>query len=128
MEISKKQAEFWAFIIIMCTVAAIAILLVDFGIKTAILEESNKLRLVIEEEEVRRNGRKHAGTNASGSPNDANNDAPVPGDVLVDDTTGMETGYVSNGNTETSGPASAANRRTKPSRQTNPRAIPARSE
>lgn len=91
MEMSKKQAEFWVALIVLCTIFAVAILLVDFGIKSAILEESNRLRIKIEDWE-RANGRKSAGTNEVGNANDASDNYPLPSDVLVVDTSRLEAG------------------------------------
>lgn len=97
MEITKRQAEFWSFILLVCIAVSCLVLLVDFGIKAAILEESNKLRLTIEEEEVRRSGRRRAEANANGDANDSPDDPPIPGNVLVVQPTGMEEGSHSNG-------------------------------
>lgn len=108
MELTKKQAEFWAFIIIMCTMAAMAILLVDFGIKSAILEESTRLRLTIEEH----NGQQRQESNASGVANDAPNDPPFPSDVLVEYPKRMEAGNDTNGSAKAA--RRPANRPTKP--------------
>jgi hypothetical protein len=118
MEMTKKQAEFWAFIIIMCTMAAIAILLVDFGIKSAILEESTRLRLTIEEH----SGRQRQETNASGASDDAPNDPPFPSDVLVVNPERLEKGNVHNGSAEAA--HRPANRRTKPSGQADTGTVP----
>lgn len=121
MEMSKKQAEFWVALLVLCIIFAVAILLVDFGIKSAILEESTRLRLVIEDEEVRRSGRKPAGTNAVGANNDRGNDVPFPSDVLVDHPPGMEKGSSPNGD-KTPG-ATTRKRRAQPSRPSSPRTI-----
>ena len=93
-DLNKKQVEFWGVILIICLVVATAILLVDFQIKQAILEESSRLRLRIEEWEVRHSGLR---THKDGATNDPANNGPFPGPVLVDSTTGMETGDVPNG-------------------------------
>jgi hypothetical protein len=122
VELSKKQAEFWAFIIIMCTAAAIAVLLLDFGIKSAILEESTRLRLLIEGEEVRRSGHKRAEANANGATNDAPHDAAIPSDVLVVDPLGMEAGDDSNGAEKSA--ADSPNRRAQSGRPASSRTIP----
>lgn len=98
MDINKRQAEFWATLIIICTVVAIAVLLLDFGIKAAILEESTRLRLKIEEWEI---GRKHQETNASGVGDDATVNSPIPGSLLVEHSPGMEAGNATEGATAT---------------------------
>jgi len=109
MEMSKKQAEFWVAMIVLCIVVAVAILLVDFGIKSAILEESNRLRLSIEEA---MRGQKPAGANESGADNVAPNNPPYPADVLVVEPSRMEKGVSDNGD---KAPGTAPRqRRTKP--------------
>jgi hypothetical protein len=115
MEMSKRQAEFWVMILVLCIITAAVIMLVDFGIKAAILEESTRLRLAIEEQEVRRSGQKPSRTDASGVANDSPNHPPIPSDVLVVDSAGMEAGNVPNGATDsTTGPRK---RRTQPRTQ-----------
>lgn len=118
---SKKQAEFWVALIVMCIIFAIAILLVDFGIKAAILEESNRLRLVIEEE-VRTSGRNATGANAGRAANDGNNHPAFPADVLVEHSTGMEEGSSANGDTAPN--TGTRKRRAQPARPSRPRTIP----
>jgi hypothetical protein len=122
MEMSKKQAEFWVALIILCLIFAVAITLVDFGIKASILEQSNRLRLEMEEWEVRISGRKPTGTDEVGASDDAPNDTSIPGDVLVVNPPGMEAGNGDSGHT-----AKARNtvaNRAKPGRQTRNRTIP----
>lgn len=99
MEMTKKQAEFWVAILVLCLFTAVAILLVDFGIKASILEESNRLRLTIEEETVRR-GSKPDGANENRNANDISDNPPLPSDVLVVDPSRLEEGNASNGATE----------------------------
>ena len=66
-------------------------MLIDMSIKAAILQESNSLRLVIEEQ--RNRGERKAGTNPNGADNHGSNSS-----VLLDiDATGMETRDVANG-------------------------------
>lgn len=121
MEMSKKQAEFWVALLVLCIIFALAIMLVDFGIKSAILEESNTLRLKIEEWEIR-NGRESAGANAVGIADDSNNDSPIPSDVLVVDPSRMEAGNADNGATKKDTNTRA--RRAQSGRQNRPRTIP----
>jgi hypothetical protein len=108
MEMSRKQAEFWVAMIVLCIIVAVAILLVDFGIKSSILEESNRLRLQIEEWS---RGQKPTGANESGAANVAPNDPPYPSDVLVVESPGMETGEHNNGDTPPSGNANKTRKR-----------------
>jgi hypothetical protein len=113
VNLTRKQAEFWAILIIACTIVAIAVLLIDFGIKTAILEESVKLRLKIEEWERGQ----HTETATIGATNDAPIDDSVPSLVLVDDPAGMETGKSPNNGTGTVR-NTTSKRRAKPIRPT----------
>jgi hypothetical protein len=115
MQLSRKQLEFFGVIIVICTIISAVILLIDFGIKTAILEESVRLRLKIEQWE-RVNGL-NTKTTANGVVDDAPINTPVPGLVLVDDTPGMETTERSNG-AEKIRKVSPQNRRPKPDGQT----------
>lgn len=119
MDLNKRQLEFWAFIIIMALGASIAVLLIDFSIKTAILEESNKLRLVIEGWQ---GGQHRQTTDANGVVPDPDNDAPIPGDVLVVNSPGMETGSGANGSKASD--KSASNRRAQSRRPSSPGTIP----
>jgi hypothetical protein len=121
VELTKKQAEFWVAILVLCIIFAVAILLVDFGIKAAILEESNRLRLQIEDWEVRQSGRVAAAANAGRTGNDDSDNPPFPSDVLVDNATGMEKGSSPNG--DTAPRANPRKRRAQPSRQASPRTI-----
>ena len=118
---SKKQAEFWVALIVLCTIFAVAILLVDFGIKSAILEESNRLRIKIEDWE-RANGRGTAGANEVGNADDTSDDHPFSSDVLVVDPSRMEAGNGTKGDS-TKADNTAANG-SKPRRQTRARTIP----
>lgn len=52
-EPSRKQLEFFGILIFVCTLTAAAILIIDFQIKGAILEESNRLRKIIEQNTAR---------------------------------------------------------------------------
>lgn len=110
MELNRKQTEFWAVILIICLVVSAAIMLVDFQIKQAILEESLRLRLALEEWEVRYSGLR-AGQN--GASNDSGNHSTIPGNVLVDQPARMETGNVSNGATPQA-PKATSRRQPKP--------------
>lgn len=120
MELSRKQTEFWAVILLVCLVVSAAIMLVDFQIKQAILEESTRLRLVIEGWEVRQSGYRASKDRAT---NDATDNGSFPGPVLVESTTGMEAGNVSNGGPP-SRPKAARNRRHEPSRKVDGGEVP----
>lgn len=121
MEMSKKQTEFWVALLVLCIIFAVAIMLVDFGIKTSILEQSNRIRLLMEEWEIK-NGRITAGANEVRTSDDSNNNPSLPGDVLLVNPPGMETGNAHNGTTEENN--NTGTRRPKHSRQTSPRTIP----
>lgn len=122
MEMSKKHAEFLVALLVLCIIFAAAILLVDFGIKAAILEESTRLRLAIEDEEVRRSGRNTTGANAVRADNDRGNDPPFPADVLVEHSPGMEKGSSANGDKAPG--TNPRKRRAQSPRQASPRTIP----
>lgn len=116
MEMTRKQTQFWVAILILCLVVAVAITLVDFSIKAAILEESNRLRKVIEDY-----GRIPESANAPGANNDTDNDPPLPGSILVDKPTGMEATNAPNGIAKSS--RNSGTRRAQPGRQARTRTI-----
>jgi hypothetical protein len=118
---SKKQLEFWLALIILCIIFAVAILLVDFGIKASILEQSNRIRLEMEEWEVRFSGRNSARATQVRDDNDSTHDATISGDVLLVNPPGMETGNGDTGNTPKA--RNTARKRTEPSRQASARTI-----
>lgn len=82
-DMSKKQAEFFAFLILICTVTAAFILLIDFQIKGAILEESNRLRRIIERQSTPANG--------SRPDNNSHNDTGYPADMVDSRAASVET-------------------------------------
>lgn len=125
MQLSKKT-ELWVAMLAIMLVMATFILFIDFGIKSAILEESNKLRLAIEAEEVRRNGQRRAEADANGATNDAPDHPAIPSDVLVVDPAGMEAGGSANGSKAAA--RSPRARRAKPSGQSSDRAVPGGNE
>ena len=86
---TPDNIKFWTFLAGMILLVACAILFIDMAIKTAILQESNALRLVIEGEYNDR----AAKTNRNGSNNHRGDTGPVLGKFP----TGMETGDVANG-------------------------------
>lgn len=113
MELNKRQTEFWAVILIICLVVSAAIMLVDFQIKQAILEESSRLRLDIEAWEVRTSGLRTGQDRANA---DSDKHATIPGSLLVDDAARMEAGNVPNGD-KTQAPKTTARRQPKPQRE-----------
>lgn len=84
---SKKQAEFFAILILICTVTAAAILVIDFQIKGAILEESNRMRKAIEGWQ---NGQRPAAANGHRPSGDTSNDPSYPSDLVGGGATGVE--------------------------------------
>lgn len=82
-DMSKKQAEFFALLILICTVTAAFILLIDFQIKGAILEESNRMRRAIEQHATSANGVRPG--------NNGSNDTDYPADLVRGGTTIVET-------------------------------------
>lgn len=91
MELTKRQAKAYTVIIIVGIIFAATIMLIDIGIKGAILEESNALRKVI-------NGQRPAQNGATNYPAD---DVGIPRDVLGDDASRMEARRSHNGSKET---------------------------
>lgn len=114
MEMNKKQLEFFTVLLGIILAASVLILLVDFGIKASILEESTRLRLKIEEWQ---NGRSGTQTDTGRASNDSVDNAPLSIPILVDQPARMETTDVPNGIAETSANP-RARRRSKPKGQT----------
>lgn len=123
MDLTRKQAEYWAFIIGLMIAIAIAVLLIDFAIKASILEESNKLRMTIEGV---RSGQVPTAANASGANSLHSDDASIPSDVLVVDNSGMEAGNVHNGTQKEA--ARKTTGRAKPRRPSSSGTIPGGNE
>lgn len=86
MQMSKKQAEFFTVLILICTVTAAAILLIDFQIKGAILEESNRLRKIIEGHY----GQRPAAANGNRPYRDPDYNPAYPADMVDSRATRME--------------------------------------
>jgi hypothetical protein len=99
MELSKKQAEFWGIFIFIMVLVAITVLLIDFQLKGAILEQAIRVRREIDTWNKDKNGPDTAGSNANGDNPNAPVDSPIPTNVLVCEPTRMETGNVPNGAT-----------------------------
>jgi hypothetical protein len=90
VELSKKQAQFYAVLVSGCVAIAILVLLIDFNIKASILDESARLREVI-------NGQRPAGPNDPRTGADHHKYSPVSGDVLPEQRPRMEKRDVANG-------------------------------
>lgn len=112
MQLTKRQLEFWSFVIILCLSVSVLVLIIDFGIKAAILEESLRLRVKIDEWEVA-NGRRPKAPDDRGIDDDNTVNTDIPGDVLVVDTPGMEKGHGANG-TKAPSHSPRRQRRTQP--------------
>lgn len=122
MEMSKKQAEFFTALIFICTVTAAVILLIDYQIKSAILEESNRMRKEIE----RYYGQRPAAANGGRFDRNPSNDPAYPADLVDSRATGMEeTGTIPGSNG--TGPASKP-RRTRATRPDGPGSVPGNGE
>lgn len=117
MEPTRKQIQFWLAMLFLCLIVAVAITLVDFGIKAAILEESNRLRKLIEGEEIGRVQK----ANTAGDSSNSIYDPPLPSSLLVDKPARMEAKDGPNGATKP-GP-NARQRVSKPRGQASPRTI-----
>jgi hypothetical protein len=119
MDMSKKQAEFFTVLILICTVTAAAILIIDYQIKGAILEESNRMRREIE---GYYSGQRATPAGGNRPDRDSGNDVSYPSDLVDSGTTGVEkTG--SNGSRPTPYPAPAV-RRPRAARQNRPGSVP----
>jgi len=116
MDMSKKQAEFFATLILICTITAVLVLAIDYQIKGAILEQSNSLRRDMERF---LNGQSPAATGSHRSSNHADNHVSYPSD-LVDS---------GNARVETAGHNAASNGQGDPTeiRATKPRGTTRRS-
>jgi hypothetical protein len=93
-EATESKIKFWAVLAIICLMVAVAVTLVDLTIKTAILQESNGLRLFIE------SVRNDSGTirpDESRADTDPSNNGIVPPNVLDLDSARVETRDVSEG-------------------------------
>lgn len=74
---SRKQAQFFAGIIIICTVVAALILVIDYQIKGAIIEQANRLR-----KEIENFGQKPAATSGHGFAHNSGDDLAYPSDLV----------------------------------------------
>jgi hypothetical protein len=88
MDMSKKQAEFFATLILICTITAVLVLAIDYQIKGAILEQSNKLRLDMERF---LNGQSAAATGSHRSSNHSDNHVSYPSDLVDSGDARLET-------------------------------------
>lgn len=120
MEMNKRQVEFWGVTLLICLVVSVAIMIVDFQIKQAILEESTRLRLSIEEWEVRKSGLRADKVRAT---DDSANHTTIPGYVLVEPTAGMEAGNVRDGS-QKEAPKSQGRRRNVSNGEATNRKVP----
>ena len=82
-QLTKKQAEFWGLIIIICTVTALVILMIDFSIKGAIVEQALELRKAINEFGLK------TGANNSAQ-HHISHDGALPGDLVDYGDAGVE--------------------------------------
>jgi hypothetical protein len=94
MEMTRKQVEFWSVLLAGMIGVAILVLLIDFQIKGAILEQSTQFR---REYESYLRGRIPTSANASGASDVTSDDSAIHPDLLVDDSSRMEAGNASNG-------------------------------
>lgn len=85
---SKKQAQFFAGLILICTVTAALVLVIDYQIKGAILEQANRLRLEIEGWQ---RGQSTAATGSHGSGNHTDNHVSYPSDLVDSGNARVET-------------------------------------
>lgn len=86
MQMSKKQAEFFTILILICTVTAAAILIIDYQIKGSILEQSNRMRKDLE----RFYGQRPAAADSGRHDSNDRDDSGYPADMVGSGTTGVE--------------------------------------
>lgn len=88
MEASKRQLEFFAFIIWIAVLTAAAILIIDFQIKGAILDQVTNFRRQYEEWQ---SGQAGKATASKRPDNHRNNDVAYPGDMVAGRDASVET-------------------------------------
>jgi hypothetical protein len=98
MEMTNKSTKFWTMMLLMVLGMSVLVLMIDFSIKGAILEESLKLRREIQGWKAT-NGTKPEGRADFPGPSHRPDDSPILGDVLAVKPTGMEAGSPPNGTT-----------------------------
>lgn len=84
---SRKQAQFFAGLIIICTITAALVLVIDYQIKGAILEQANKLRHEIEGWQRGQNPASTSGNRLDSHPD---NHVPYPSHLVDSGTTRVE--------------------------------------
>lgn len=87
-DMSKKQAEFFAILIVLCTITAALVLVIDYQIKGAILEQANRVRRDIEGWQ---RGQSAATASGNRSDSDAGNHVGYPSDLVDSGTARVET-------------------------------------
>lgn len=91
---SRKQAQFFAGIIIICTVVAALILVIDYQIKGAIIEQANRLR-----KEIEGFGQKPTAAGSNRPAHNPDHHVSYPSDLVRSGDAGMETaGFVYSAN------------------------------
>ena len=94
MEMSKKQLEFWSVLCALILGVSVVVMLIDFSIKAAILEESTRLRGVIED------GQRPARADNNGVDSNSNQLNTVHSPVLDKLPSRVAPGNVANGATK----------------------------
>jgi hypothetical protein len=94
---SKDTIKFWTFLTVMLLAVAVAVTLIDLTIKAAILAESNRVKLAMDEWWEVQNGQKADGRTDERNRANGSIDGNLSGDVLATDNAGLEAGNASNG-------------------------------
>jgi hypothetical protein len=115
---SKKQAQFFAGLILICTITAALVLVIDYQIKGAILEQANRLRLDIERWT---SGQKPEATGSNRPDSHPDNDVLYPSDLVDSGTTRVETSGTNGSANGTVAPNHTV--RSKPSRRHGPSTV-----
>ena len=122
-DMSKKQAEFFATLILVCTITAALVLVIDYQIKGAILEQATRLRLEIEGWQ---RGQKPAAASGNRSDSHPDNHVHYPSDLVGSRTTRVEaSGHNGSANKQDTAPFGP---RPKPDRTTGHSPIPGEGE
>jgi hypothetical protein len=87
-EMSKKQAQFFAGLILLCTLTAVLVLAIDYQIKGAIIEQANNLRRDIDRLQ---SGQRTTTAGSNGSGNYPANHVSYPADLVRSRDARMET-------------------------------------
>lgn len=93
----QNNIKYWTYLAGFILIVAVTVTLIDLTIKSAILQESNRLKRLIWDAEGQLYGQGQEGANNSRIDPNASVGSYLPGDLLDTSSPRMETGIVSNG-------------------------------